>query len=84
MDVKALRTGPWDKNFSAAYQNIFLKPNGDVVAAVPPVHLTHRKVFGYSIGSLVERVDIMFFDGLHSECNRHGAPNTHEDSRRVI
>ena len=60
MDVKALRMGPQDKNFSAAYKNILFLPNGDVVAAIPPVHITHRKVVSGTLGSLVERVDIVF------------------------
>ena len=60
VDVKALRQGPRDKNFSAAYKNIFFLPNGDVVAAIPPVHLTHRKVVFGTVGALVERVDIVF------------------------
>ena len=60
VDVKALRMGTKDKNYSAAYKNILFLPNGDVVAAIPPVHITHRKVVSGTLGILVERVDIVF------------------------
>ena len=60
VDVKALRMGSQDKNFSAAYKNMFFLSNGDYVADVPPVHLTHRKVVLGAPGSFVERVDVVF------------------------
>ncbi len=85
VDVKALRMGRHDKNFSAAYKNIFFS-NGDVVFIVPLVHLTHRKVILGAPGSFVDRVDVVFSTVFIANAigTEPGAPSTHEDSRRVI
>ena len=64
VDVTALRMGPRNKNFSAAYKSVFFLSNGDVDDAVPLVHLTHRKVLLGTVRALAERVDVVFSNGF--------------------
>ncbi len=57
VDFKGVRFGPRDKEVSVASKHIFILSNGDVVAAVPPVHLTyHKKLRGTF--TLMEKVDV--------------------------
>jgi len=59
VNVKGVRFGPRDKEVSVAYKNTFVLSNGDVVAALPLVHLTyHKKLMGTF--TLVEKVDVSF------------------------
>ena len=63
MDAKGVHFGPRDKEVSVAYKNMFVLRNGDVVAAVPSVHLTyHKKMKGAF--TLVEKADVSFITVL--------------------
>jgi len=59
VDCRGVRFGPRDKEVSCAYKIIFVLNNGDVVAAVPPVHVTYRKSLKGTL-TVVEKVDVSF------------------------
>jgi len=43
VDFKGVRKTSLDKEVSAGYKNVFVLHNGDIVAAVPPLHMTFSK-----------------------------------------
>jgi len=59
VDFKGIRKTPLEKEVSAGYKNIIALHNGDIVAVVPPVHLTFSKRWRGTL-SYVEAVDVAF------------------------
>jgi hypothetical protein len=59
VDFKGVRKTSLDKEVSAGYKNVFVLHNGDIVAAVPPLHMTFSKKWRGTL-SYVEAVDVSF------------------------
>jgi hypothetical protein len=59
VNFKGIRKTTPDKEVSAGYKNIFVLHNGDIVAAVPPVHLTYSKKWKGTL-SYSEAVEVSF------------------------